>query len=472
MDANNLYLKAINDWKSNNCVGTAIIPKHVNDKYLILFILQRIYTKNSKTNVLIITETYEERLELLSFLTHQEDKVNNEEFDHIIKYRYLKIYSNAIIKGALNSMCENIVIFYHLNEIYPKCIEYLNKASFKLVIINNLLSNSDMSSLISICPILNCFKENEINEIRSSLPVKETVIGIDIDKDSEEYKLLSYYNEYITTSITILGSFENIEYAKSGNERLNISSAQICNQIATNNGWNPNLDMSLAYNVEIDKYYNPANIKDRACNTYEIIRNRSKLLSDYKGKLDEIYEIIKNNMDSKILIISKRAEFAAKVTEFINSKFDKEICGNYHDFVEPIPIIDDNGNYVTYKSGAKAGQIRYMKADMQKTYNENRFNKGLINVLSTNNAPDKDIDINIDIIIITSSVCMSVKEYVYRLKNAKFNAKGLELYTLFVNGSLEEQKLKLEPISANHTILKKYEKEKEIEENYGSIVVN
>ena len=81
------------------------------------------------------------------------------------------------------------------------------------------------------------------------------------------------------------------------------------------------------------------NLKERASKTYEIIRNRSQLLSDYDGKLDAILKIIEDNPGKKILIINKRGDFATRVTEYINCCSMSPICGNYHDRVEPIPAI-------------------------------------------------------------------------------------------------------------------------------------
>ena len=142
---------------------------------------------------------------------------------------------------------------------------------------------------------------NEIEQVRLSTPVEEYQIGINIDEDREEYKLLKYYNEYITTTISIFGSFNIIQQANLGNSQLNISATQICYQIAQENGWNEHLDMSIEFNVEIDKLYNPNNLRERASKTYEIIRNRSQLLSDFELKLDSIFEIgyftsIKSNL--------------------------------------------------------------------------------------------------------------------------------------------------------------------------------
>ena len=144
-----------------------------------------------------------------------------------------------------------------------------------------------------------------------------------------------------------------MQQANTGNLQLNISSMQICNQIAQENGWSEQLDMNVEFNLKIDELYNPIALKERASKTYEVIRNRGQLLSDYKGKLDVILDIVNNNRDKKILIINKRADFASAVTDYLNTLSETDICMNYHDKVDSVPAIDSNGNPVFYKSGGR-----------------------------------------------------------------------------------------------------------------------
>ena len=42
----NLFVNAIEHWRLNKGIGTAIIPTTVDDRYLILGILQNIYNKS------------------------------------------------------------------------------------------------------------------------------------------------------------------------------------------------------------------------------------------------------------------------------------------------------------------------------------------------------------------------------------------------------------------------------------------
>lgn len=469
---NDLFEDAIVHWKENRCIGSAIIPPIINDKIMVLSILQRIYARSPTANIVIVTSNFNERIELIEFLTNQEDEENNAEFKQLIDDKILKIFTENLIINGYNNI-PFVLIVYHVNKMYVNLENLLSKTLFKLVLLNKLMTSpEDMSKLYKLCPLLPDFKQNEIDELRTSTPVEERWIGVTIPENSEDKKLLDYYNEYVSTSISIFGSFDLIKQAREGNMALNISAAQVCTKIAYENGWNEHLDMNIAYNVEIDNLYNPSNIRERATQTYEIIRNRANLLSDYSGKLDEVLSIVEQHKDEKILIINKRGEFASKVTDYLNNMSETIICGNYHDKVDNVPAIDAWGNPVYYKSGPNKGERRYMGAKAQKSRNEHLFNIGKLNVLSTNAAPDKSLTIDVDVIIITSPQCEDIKSYIYRLGNVTYSKGIIKLYSIYISNSLEEQRLMSKPVSELHKIVNKCENTKVVENNSDFVIVD
>lgn len=468
-----LFNEAILHWRDAKGVGTALIPKSLNDKLLVLGVLQRVLARSPTKSVAIITNTYNERLDLIDFITTQEDEENNKEFKHFIAIKVLKIVTSNLVDSIGGMITPpNLVILYHIDDFNEAFERVFTRIKFNLVILNSLVNVKGVNLLYDKAPILQDFKQNEIDEVRINTPVKDMWIDITIPDDTEDYKLLNYYNDYITTSLNIFGSFDNIKKARLGNTDYNISSTQICNQIAQENGWNDHLDMSIELNVQIDSLYNPSNIKERASQTYEIIRNRANLLSDYEGKLDAILNIVKDNPNKKILIINKRGEFASKVTEYINSMSDTIICGNYHDKVEPIPAIDENGNPIFYKSGKNKGERKLMMAQAQKTLNQTLFNNGDLQILSTSSAPNKDLSINVDIIIISSPLCDDIRSYIYRLSHLFFNANTAILYTLYIKGSLEQARLESKIVDENHTIVNKCEENVVFDDNSNFILVD
>lgn len=471
-NAGELFVNALEQWNTNKGIGTAFITPPLNDKVMILAVLQKVYIKRPNLDTTIIVPSFKDRMDIIEFITQQEEEENNAEFKKLISDKRIKIITIDLLKKFNYNSGSTLVIVYKPEDVCDNLKRILLSSKFKLVIINKIMTNtSDMATLYSLVPLLDGFKESEIASLRMSSPVEDMWVDVTIPEDSEDYKLLNYYNDYIAASISIFGSFDIIKQARTGNPALNISANQICNQLAESNGWNECLDMSIELNVELDKLYNPGAIKDRASRTYEIIRERANLLTDYEGKIEQICNIVQKHENENILIISKRGLFASKITDAINKMEGSIICGNYHDRMEPIPAIDTNGNPITYKSGLKKGEPKMLAVQAQRTRNQSLFDNGEIRIISTSNAPDKALHGRFDVIIITSPLCESIKSYMYRLDNITFGDKIL-LYSIYIKNSLEEQRLQNKDLADNHSIVNKCESVVISENNSDFIVVD
>lgn len=458
-----LFENAIQEWKVNKGIGTALIPPPLNDKVMVYMLLCKIYASDPNYNVLVATNTFKERMDLIDFITNQGEEENDKEFKELLANKTLKIFSFKLAKEVSPP---TLCILYNIPFVDNDVLNLLRASKFKLVIYDSLLSDySQLEKLYKVCPLLSGFKQNEIDEIRLSTPVEEEWIGVDLPAETEDAKSYKKYCDYIQTSLNIFGNFDYIKQARTGNPALNISASSICMQIATENGWSDSLDMTIEYNRQLDELYNPNSLRERATNTYEIIRLRSVLVSDYEPKIEKILEIIKKEEGKKILIINKRGEFANIVTEAINNNSETIICGNYHDKVQDVPAVDINGTAIFVKSGKCKGERKMMGAQAQKTLNEQLFNLGKINVLSLSNSPDKKLSVDVDVIIITSPLCDDIQNYIYRLTNIVYKDK-IKLYSIFCKNTIEQTKLFNKTLSENHTIVNKCEIENNAQNNF------
>lgn len=458
MTADEIFENAALNWRDNKGVGTAFVPAPLNDKVLVYDILTRLYARSPTSTTVIIVNEFATRKEIIEFLTTTGNEENDKEFKNLIDSKLIKIFTlQFLATGGWHSV-STLCIWYRPEEYRDGAAIYINRCKYKLVVLNKLFTkNADSTALYRIAPLLDCFKQAEIDALRVSSPIEETLIDVVIPEDTETYKLYQYYCKYIETSLNIFGSLDIMQQARIGNTILNISSATICAQIAQENGWNEHLDMSFEYNRQIDELYNPNNLRDRATQTYEIIRNRTNLLADYEGKLEKVLELVKEHSGDKILIINKRGEFANKVTEFLNNNSETDICGNYHNKVDNIDAVDIYGRPIYFKSGAEKGKRKSMGARAQMSLNEDKFNLGMINCLSLSNAPDKSLSVEVDVVIITSPLCEDIESYLYRLNNVHIHNSKIKLFSIFCRNTIEQQRLFNKPMTETHTIVNKSE---------------
>ncbi len=473
MTVDEIFTNAVESWRKNNGVGTMICPAPLNDKVPLLLILQRIYNRSPNCSTVILVEDFNSRLDVIDFLTKQDDEENNKEFKRLLDEKIIRVFTRTFFDSGRWTSGSFLGIIFNLEKFDSSIRNWLERCNFKLVILSNLLANQeDRLRLSEICPTLTEFKQNEIDELRISRPVEEIVVGVDIPVDSEEYKLLEYYNKEITTTINIFENFDNIKYARIGNSQTNESAMQFCTKLAYENGWSENLDMSLEYNQMLDSTYNPNILNDRASKCYEMMRLRNQLLTNYSAKLNKIYEICKEHENEKILIINNHGEFAAKVTAYLNNMFDTVVCGDYHNKVENIILKQANGEPVLVKSGVNKGKPKEIGYKAQMTLNQSKFNNGEINILSTNNSPDKSLNIDVDVIIITSPMCEDIKSYMYRLTKVNYPNETIKLYTIFCKSTLEHKKLLNRELSINHKIVNKIENIDVSENNFDFVIAD
>lgn len=464
-----LFNVAVNQWRDRKGKGTMICPKPLDCSIPLITVLTNVLTRSPTVNILILVDGFTDRLEVINKFKNLNDKGETlllSKFND----KHIVIYSQDYNDGHERHTNAFLTIAYKLSTISESTNVTLSLSRFKLVIIDKVLDNKSMSYLSSTCPTLDTFRQQELDSVRINTPVEEVLIPLTLDSNSEDYKLLERYNKEISTSMNIFGSFDVMNEARVGNNKTNVSALDTCNKIAKDNGWDVSLNMSIELNREIDKYYNPIAINERASNTFEIIRLRSNLLSDNNIKLKEISDIVEENKDKKILIINKRGEFASDVTNYINTLRDKDICANYHDKVENIIALDDNNNIIYYKSGVKKGQPKYLGVVSQKKQAQRNFNLNKINILSTSNSPDKDLDIDVDIVIITSSLCEDIRSYLYRMSNLTIS-NPLKLYTLYIKGTMEEKRIEDREYDRYRTITTK-EIDVDIENNSDFVIVD
>lgn len=470
MTEEELHEKSVYQWRMNKGIGTFIIPAPLDVLKPLLMILPAMYNKSPTMETDIVVADFVDKDKIKDYLLHKSEPIHSNVYSNLITKGLIKIRTVIEATVSFTYLNPNLVVIYNPKECLYCYVGLLDKAKFKLIL-SSIPLIGGLEQLNNLVPRVGSYNQSSIDEIRSSRPVKELLVPLVIDEDSNLKKKLDYYNKEISTAIAIFGDFDTIKMARLGNSNTNSSSMAVCYNIARQNGWNENLDMTNQFNIDIDELYSPNALKERASGIYEIIRSRSLALASSDEKLSYILKIVEDNADKNILIINKHGDFANEVTKYINDNTHYNNCYNYHDKVENIPAIDDNGNEVLIKSGVNKGKPKMLGVKSQKNLAQKLMNKGAIHILSTNAAPDKDLAVNIDVIVITSTLCDTVETYLYRLSKVEF-AKEIQLYTLYYKGSLEEKKLDERIIPPTHAILNKAEIEVKSDNNYDYCIVD
>lgn len=471
MTEEQVYLNAVDVWRLNKGIGTFVIPAPFDALRPLLYILPQLYNKSPTTSVVIIVKDFADRSSIESYLTTLNNEVWNNSFRTVIHNGSLRILTTEYAAEHINDYSPLLTIIYNPSIFHFVHIAMIEKSKFKLVILSKLLDNKTMDDFYTVAPSIGNFSQNVIDEVRTNRPVKECLVGLTITPDTELDKEMNYYNREISTALAIFGNFDNIKYARLGNSATNCSSMMICDAIARTNGWDNHLDMSSEFNRDIDKLYSPSAIKERADSIYNIIRERSTKLASSKDKLSYILDIVNDNLDKNILIINKYGEFANLVTDYLNDKFGKRICANCHDKVDNVLAVDDYGNPILIKSGPKKGQHKLLGVIAQKKLAQKLMNSHKINVISCGASPDKSLDVDIDLVIITSPLCDTIESYFYRLSKVHFSNEVL-LYTLFYKSTLEEKKLEDRSVPANHTIINDFDRNVKVDNNNAYCIVD
>lgn len=461
------FVYAINHWNIRKGNGSFVIPYPLDSLKPIYLILPKLFNKNPTTNVVIVVNDFAGKDEVKDYLCKQGNSYDSI-FLKFITNGQIKILSADWVASNIDAYKPNLAIIYKPESMTSTYASLLDKSIYKLVILNKRIA--DIDKFYSVCPLVKEFTQSDVDTIRTSPPVEEMRIPIDIDANSHDAELLKYYNDNIRISLNIFGGIDNLKCAMTGKSSNNTSAMTYCDKLARDNGWNEYLDMSVEYNQQIDSLYNPIAIQERANVTYDMIRKRSRLVANCSNKINAICDIVRDNINKKILIINKYAEFADDITKNINIAIG-DICRSYHDKLETIPAIDKEGNAIYYKSGANKGERKNMGVISQKKLYQQMFNMNKINVLSLSNAPDKALNVDADIVIITSSLCEELSSYIYRLDKVNFSTP-IKLYSLYCKGTMEERAIDSATVPTNHVIVKSGADDTTDENNFDYTIVD
>lgn len=400
-----------------------------NVRYNIIYELAlRMVTKNPKCKLFIVVEEYGFRAKIR---------------ERFIKDNNADIFENNVVllsQGYVNpyyNYSYNMMIYvgrYIDTNLFDRLIAQ-NKYCLMLLT-ENVMDNKFISHIRSACPDAGFAIQDLKYDI--SQPVEGMMRSITLNEDDRD--LYEQYTRYINEVIAIFGSIEMVNMARSGNSKTNTSGAEIREQIAKQNGWSETLDTRQDYQKEIDRIFNPNALYEKACNFFSIADKRRKLVSNNEDKLETILDIVRENENKKIIIVSKNDEFANEVSVFLREHgYD---CGDYHDNIPDRMLIDADGVPKYIRSGKNAGKIRYIKSQAISTLDLKQFTCDTINILSIKHSSNMSLSAHCDVLIFTSTLCPDIIEFKNRFRNVKVDSVPNNVYYVYCENTIEENSVK------------------------------
>lgn len=476
------YAAIADKWKAQRGIGSVYAINPIDCYELSIYIAKLMLNKNPTCKIFILCADYD-HMSKMSVVLKQEDIKATVITSKYVKPQYKYNYDVCITIGFS-------VILNTISSV-------IEQSKFKLILLSKVvLETSVLNGLNAKYPIIKeTMTAKQAEAVRASSPVEEWRIGLDLCESDQE--LYDKQTNYITQTLNIFGSFDDINRARVGDKLLNISATSVREAIARNNGWSPELDTTIHFNKDIDDYYNPNALFERANTAYNIMRDRQVLLTDNEDKFKTILNIVREHEYKRIIIVSKRGEYARKVTKYLEN--NGVHVGDYHDSIEPIQAVDGKtGIPILIKSGVHKGEPKIIKAKAISTANAKAYNaycdefddtkhnplndsfdtarlsyfldSGGINVLSIKNSSSPDLVGTADVVIFTSPLCDQWKEFKYRFNKLKIGLEPLLLYKVYMTGTIEEAALNKTKETAFYTI---HEKEKVVsfDEKSGNIVL-
>jgi len=456
------YIKEVSTGFQRNKGRASVYCFHpISYADLILNLITQFYNKHPDDQVFIIVDCYNTRKSILDRLC-KENAVYN-----------VKILSADYIKDNYKYTYK-FIITVGIND-NTALIKFLkDQAKFMLVILTKNLMNNEFTNSVRqwLPPIEITVSDASVRSDSIYLPVEEYRVGVSINSHDKE--LYDKCSEYIATSVSIFGELSNIEKCKYGDTVLNISSAEFRDNIAKQNGWSTTLDTSLDWSKQIDEVYNPNVLFERANNFYNITKQRRDLVTDNIAKIEAIIQICVDNEGKKILIVSKRGEFASTITKYINDVFkdnNKFKCGDYHDAIESTIAVDEYGVTQLTKGGKSKGKPKIIGSQAISTLNMKRFNSSMINVLSIKNSSSIKLEIAVDLVIFSSPFVDEIISFKTRFANIVFNSVPTITYKVYCIGTIENKQLTKQKESRLITVINDNENFIGYDETNGDIIL-
>lgn len=348
---------------------------------------------------------------------------------------YFTEYENAIIPK------EPVFLLVVLN------IEEIPRDIFSIIINSNphkyLFCTANTDDLnryhLQVAPIIKFEVTTKRMGITSS---QRNIYNVGLDLTSEDQITYDKYTEIMNDIFSFFdGDFETINHCYAGDQTNNITADIFRRRFAFEKGWTDTLDTSIDYYKEVDKHFNPNSIYEKAKQYMEMMAKRNHFVDEHSDKIKFAVKLLMYYNDKRFVVVCKNNEMADMLQRALYATNSVYHSRAIHVGLESTNFMDDEGNIILYKSGARKGQPREFGAKFQTDSYVDWFNRKLLKSIIITNAPQKDISLEaVDGIVYLSPKCLKYEELQSRI-NIKLNG-NTNLVNVYISGTTDESKLR------------------------------
>lgn len=376
-----------NRWKNNRGIGTFI---NLHDRFrFVEFIHSKMIDVHRVVNVVVKGDTalWYNKVPILESASHSDSHIRLLIIDNI------SVYDEETIKRIIES----------------------NRADclFVMGFLNDSYTEKDEKKLIH-CPVLNAIKRIDNNIAH------EYYISISLNKEEQ-----TIYDTFNASLKGIATKFNNdhklIQSLLTGDKSRGMSGGDCRWEFAESMGWSKDADLTIPYNQEIERLYNPNNIYDTIKDYNDYIRKRNSLVAGSISKLNVMSTLIIDCLANKrkFVVLSNSSSLA------IDLWYLHQECGI---FCNQAPAIEIGGRSYG-KEALKTAAVKGFKSNT------------IPGIITANVLDDKwNVD-NVDVVIYTSPDCDTVNQILDkgRVKQFDITSSAISVYVYTLNTKEEAQ---------------------------------
>lgn len=132
--------------------------------------------------------------------------------------------------------------------------------------------------------------------------------------------------------------------------------------------WAISVAKELGYDGSKDHEYSPDKLMGYAKRLMESTRERKELLEISNEKIEVVLDLLLQCRPEKTIVFSESTKLPDIIEREIQKLIPREEVVKYHSNMESVPLRDETGEFITYKSGAKRGQVKLFGKDSLKKY--------------------------------------------------------------------------------------------------------